>query len=91
MTRTERKAERGQREQLLTLLNGWDPAQVLAAGVPRNAYESLADKLLGVLSRHASAGEVAQFLEKEISGQFGTKPDDAMRFAIKAVSWFEMT
>ena len=91
MTRPERKAARGQREQLLTLLNGWDPAGVLAGGAPRNAYETLADKLLALLSRRASADEVAKFLEREVSTQFGTDAIDAPRFATKAVSWFEMS
>lgn len=87
MQGTKRKAIRGWRDQLLTLVNGWDPAGSLAAGAPRDEYDFLIDKLLSLLSQDATAEEVAQFLESEISGHFGSTPDDAAQFATKAVNW----
>jgi len=86
----QRRAVRDQREQLLTLVNGWDPAGRLAAGALRTVYDSVVDKLLALLSRNATRDEVAAFLEREIAEGFGAKPPDAHAFAKKAVAWFQM-
>ena len=91
MNRPERKTSRGQRDQLLTLINGWDPAGLLAAGASRDAYEGIVDDLLNVLAGRATAGELAAFLDTEIEARFGAPPVDSMRFATKTVSWFEMS
>jgi hypothetical protein len=86
----QRKIVRDQRGQLLTLLNGWDPAGLLHAGAPRHEYDWIVDKLLGLLSRNASKEEVGAFLEREIRDHFGTAAPDGSQFAAKAVAWFEM-
>ena len=91
MENKERKAVRAQREQLLTLVNGWDPIGLLVAGAPRSEYDFVIDKLLGLLSRNATEEEIARFLEREIAGHFGTAPTGAGPFAKKAVAWFQMT
>lgn len=85
----KRKAGRARRGELLTLLNGWDPAGLLKAGGPRDGYDVLVDKLLGLLSRNASKEDVAVFLEREVIEHFG-KARDASQFAAKAVAWFHM-
>jgi hypothetical protein len=90
MNAKQRKAVRGRREQLVTLVNGWDPAGLLTTGAPRDEYDCVVDKLLSLLSRQATVEEVAEFLESEISGHFGTKPAGAVQFAKKAVSWFRI-
>jgi len=86
----KRKAARGWHEQLLTLMNGWDPAGLLAVGAPRDEYDSVIDKLLGLLSRQATAEEVTRFLEDEISRHFGVTPKGAAQFATKSISWFRI-
>jgi hypothetical protein len=90
MERTKRKAIRGWRDQLLTLINGWDPAGALAAGAPRDEYDGVVDELLSLLERRATAEEVARFLESEISDHFGARPEGAAQFATKVVSWFRI-
>ncbi len=90
MNSKQRKVVRGSREQLLTLVNGWDPVGLLAAGAPRDEYEWMVDNLLGILSRPASVEEVAAFLESEISEHFGTPARGAEQFANKAVNWFRL-
>ena len=86
----ERKSFRAQREQLLTLLNGWDPVGLLEAGAPRDKYDWIVDKLLGLLSRNARKEEVTAFLEREMSVHFGVPVQNASQFAAKAVTWFQM-
>jgi hypothetical protein len=90
MDQETRKADRGRREQLVTLVNGWDPARLLAAGAPRDEYDSVVDKLLSLLSRQGTVEEVANFLDSEISAHFGARPNGAAQFAKKAVSWFHI-
>ena len=85
-----RKSLRTQRDQLLTLLNGWDPAGLLKAGAPRDEYDWIVDKLLDLLSTNAGREEVAAFLAREVSEHFGTGAPDASQFAAKAVAWFLM-
>lgn len=85
-----RRRTRGKRDQLLTLLNGWDPAGVLQSGGRRDAYDILIDDLLGLLERDASKEEIAAFLEARTSDQFGVRPEGATQFATKTVSWFRI-
>ena len=91
MDKKERKAVRGQRDELLTLVNGWDPAGLLGAGAPRDEYDSFVDRLLGFLSRKASKDEVTEFLERELGDHFGVTPPDAAQFATKAVTWYALS
>jgi hypothetical protein len=86
----QRKETRNQRGQLLTLLNGWDPAGLLHAGAPRDEYDFIVDELLGLLSRNTGQAEISAFLEQEVTEHFGTATPDASRFAAKAVAWFRM-
>jgi hypothetical protein len=59
-------------------------------GAPRDEYDCIVDRLLGLLSRNAGKGEVAAFLEREVSEHFGTAAPDASQFAAKAVAWFQI-
>lgn len=86
----QRKAARSRRDELLTLVNGWDPAGRLEAGAPRDVYDFLIDDLLEVLSRHATHEEVTDFLDRRIRERFGSPPDDAPRFVKKAVTWSQL-
>ena len=90
MDRKQRKIVRGWREQLLTLVNGWDPAGLLAQGAPRDEYDCMVDKLLSLLSRKATTEEVTAFLENEISTHFGLPINGAEQFAKKALNWFRL-
>jgi GGDEF domain-containing protein len=90
MEEKQRTHVRAQREQLLTLVNSWDPAGLLGAGAPRDQYDFVIDQLLGLLSRRATKDEIAEFLEREVSARFGTKPPDAGQFATRAVAWFQL-
>ncbi|HMC23036.1 MAG TPA: hypothetical protein VKL19_14385 [Thermoanaerobaculia bacterium] len=90
METKERKELRDRRGQLLTLLNGWDPAGLLDAGAPRDEYDCIVDNLLDLLSRTTSETEVTAFLKQEVSEHFGVAAPDAYRFAAKAVAWFRM-
>lgn len=90
MQNKPRKAPRTRRDQLLTLLNGWDPAGLLQAGAPRDEYDRIVDTLLALLSRNAGKEEVAAFLEREVREHFGKAPPDSSQFAAKAVTWFQL-
>lgn len=90
METSQRKGVRARRDQLLTLLNGWDPAGLLQVGAPRDEYDWIADKLLDLLSRSAGKEEIAGFLEREVREHFGTAVPDASQFAAKALAWFQM-
>ena len=86
----QRKTDRDQREQLLTLVNGWDPAGRLASGAPRDSYHSLVERLLEFLGGDPSRDGVAAFLEREVSEHFAAKPHDVAAFANKVVTWHQM-
>lgn len=87
----ERKAIRGKREELLTLVNVWDPAGLLGAGAPRDEYRVVVDKLLAQLRHDAGREEVAEFLEREIFEQFAVEPKNVAQFATKAVTWYRLS
>lgn len=86
-----RKSDRAQREQLLTLLNGWDPAGVIHAGGRRDQYEGFVDRLLDLLSRNPATDEVTGFLRGEIRGTFGVDAPDPELFATKALTWYHLS
>jgi hypothetical protein len=86
----ERKTLRTPRGQLLTLLNGWDPAGLLEAGAPRDEYDCIVDALLSLLSRDVGKEEVAFFLAREVGERFGTAAPDVSQFAAKLVAWYQM-
>jgi hypothetical protein len=90
METRQRKRQRDQRGQLLTLLNGWDPAGLLQAGAARDQYGAIVDQLLDLLSRTTSESEVTRFLEQQVTEHYGAAPTDTSRFAAKAVAWFRM-
>ena len=90
MQTKQRRNERDPRGQLLTLLNGWDPAGRLNAGKPRDEYDFMVDQLLDLLSTAPTEAEVAAFLERHVSEHFGLAPRDSKRFAAKAVTWYRM-
>ena len=90
MQTKKREEVRDEKGQLLTLLNGWDPAGLLAGGGARDAYSRIVDNLLPLLSRRASKSEVATFLEHEIREQFDSAPRDAAQFAAKAITWYRL-
>ena len=90
MEAKQRKAERAQRDQLLTLVNGWDPMGLLESGAPRDKYDSVIDELLSLLSNKAAREDVAAFLDRALTARFGTKPKDVDAFANRAVTWFQL-
>jgi hypothetical protein len=87
---TNQRKIRDQRGQLLTLLNGWDPAGLLHAGAARDEYGPIVDQLLDLLSQTPSEAEVTRFLQQQVTEHFGTAPADASRFAAKAVTWYRL-
>ncbi len=89
MEQKQRKGIRSEREQLLTLVNGWDPAGRLKQGGARDEYDWLVDDLLGLLSQNAGHQQVVEFLQSEIRKRFGKTPENAQQFAVKARTWFE--
>ena len=86
----QRRSQRGRREQLLTLVNGWDPAGVLQAGGSRDSYEWLADKLLPLLEQNAGNDAVTAFLAREVDAHFHAAAPDVPQFAAKVVTWFRV-
>ena len=91
MDNTHGRPVRERREQLLTLLNAWDPAGVLAAGASRNEYQRLVDPLLDVLSRGASKEEASRFIDSEVRRHFGKSANDTAQFVTRLFAWFEMS
>ena len=91
MDSKRRDTIRNPREQLLTLVNNWDPAGKLAAGAPRNEYDAITEKIYGLLSGGASREEVARLLESEIREDFGASPKDVEQFVNRAFAWFDLT
>ena len=84
----QRRAVRARREQLLTLVNGWDPAGLLRAGAPRDTYDFIVDELLALLSTSPTKEQVTRFLEQGISDRLGAKPEGSAQFANRALVWF---
>ena len=90
MEKSFRKTTRTRREQLLTLVNVWDPAGLIAGGAPRDAYDGIIDKLLSFVSERPPRDELARFLDENIREHFGKAPVDAAQFANKAITWFDI-
>ena len=90
METKQRKAERAQRDQLLTLVNGWDPIGLLEGGAPRDKYDSVIDELLSMLAKQSSREDIAAFLNRALAARFGTKPKDVDAFANRAVTWYQL-
>lgn len=87
MQEKKRKQERSERDQLLTLVNQWDPAGLLGAGAARDEYGPLVDKLFSLLSNESSAAAITEFLDSEVRGQFGIAPPQPAQFAAKVLTW----
>ena len=86
MQTMERKRVRSKREQLVTLINGWDPEGKLESGAPRDEYAPLADDLLAFLAGDPSEEEIKGFLDE----RFGTIAEGTAQFAKKVFTWFAM-
>ena len=86
-----RKQNRNEREQLLTLVNQWDPAGLLQAGKPRNSYDLLVDNLLSFLFNEPGEPEIAAFLDREVRAQYKVKAPESTRFATKVLTWSRMS
>jgi hypothetical protein len=87
----KRKGVRSQRDQLLTLLNGWDPAGLLDAGARRDEYAGLAEDLLAMLTGGATADEISAWLNRKVHDDFRVAPQGSDAFARKAATWFELS
>jgi hypothetical protein len=83
----ERKQLRTDREQLLTLVNQWDPVGLLEEGASRNEYSAIVDRLFSLLADEPSEAEIAAFLEREVREQFGNDAREPARFATKVFTW----
>ena len=87
MQGTKRKQQRTERDQLLTLVNQWDPAGLIGAGAPRDEYAALVDQLFELLAGETAEAQVAAFLDSEVREQFGMAPPQAGQFAAKILAW----
>jgi len=86
----QRHPERSRSEQLLTLVNNWDPANVLAEGASRHQYEAITNELFGLLSRGATRDEVSQFLNSKTTEHFGRPPHDVEQFVNRVFVWYDI-
>ena len=91
MDTKQRKGVRSQRDQLLTLVNGWDPAGLLEAGGRRDAYFGLIDDLLALLAGGATKDEIKEWLERQVNTYFGVTPAESDAFARRVFAWFELS
>jgi hypothetical protein len=87
---TERRQVRTEREQLLTLINQWDPAGLIQSGAPRDAYERLVDPLYDLLAQQTAEADIAALLDRELREHFGVTPQGTPRFAAKVLAWSGM-
>jgi hypothetical protein len=81
--------ERGERE-LRALLYEWDPVGVAEEpDWPGDEYDDFVAPLRERLERGATAGELAIFLEQQVSDHVGLQPDADReeRFAARLVAW----
>ncbi|MGZ7078776.1 MAG: hypothetical protein ACXVJT_05105 [Thermoanaerobaculia bacterium] len=83
----KRKQLRTDREQLLTLVNQWDPVRRLEEGASRDSYSALVDRLFSLIADEPSEAEIAAFLEREVREEFGTDAREPARFATKVFMW----
>ena len=88
MQTKQRKAVRDRRDQLLTLVNGWDPLGLLREGAPRDKYDFIVDDLLALLSTNPEREQITRFLEQQMSERLGAKPAGSAQFANRALVWF---
>jgi hypothetical protein len=75
--KSRRKAVRVKQQELLGLLNEWDPIGVMrGGGAPSDEY----DCLLGLLSRlqHGEQpGKLSRYLRRKLCHHFGLDPDQS--------------
>ena len=86
--RTKAAPARAQLRALVTLLNEWDPAGLIAAGAPADEYECLAGPLLSRLARDASPGEIGTWLQMQLTEHFGCGSPSVERFARRVTRWY---
>jgi hypothetical protein len=78
-------------DQLRELLHGWDPIGVAQEpDWPGDEYDELIEPLHARLAAGATAGELAVFLERHVTGHIGLDPDvdREERFATRLVDWW---
>ena len=75
---------------MLTLVNNWDPAGLLATGAPRDSYEGLVDKVLGALSAGTTKEQLGAMLEAELRDRFGKKAPGVAEFVNRALAWHNL-
>jgi hypothetical protein len=83
-------SERGERE-LRALLYEWDPVGVAAEpDWPGDEYDDFVAPLRERLEAGAPAGELAVFLERQVTDHIGldADPDREERFAARLVDWW---
>ena len=85
-----RRATRDRREQLLTLVNNWDPAGLIASGAPRDRYEGLVDTIFSALSAGKTKEQLRTILETELRDQFRSAATGVESFVNRAFAWFEL-
>ena len=76
---------------MLTLVNNWDPAGLLAAGAPRDRYEGLVDKVLGALSAGTTKEQLAALLETELRDGFGKNARGVSEFVNRVLAWHNLS
>jgi hypothetical protein len=81
-------AVRKKQQELLGLLNEWNPIGVMP-GAPSDEYDCLLG-LLGRLQRGDEPGKLSRYLRRRLSHHFGLNPDPSQpeQFAERVFAWY---
>jgi hypothetical protein len=85
---SRRKAVRVKQQELLGLLNEWDPIGVMP-GAPSDEYDCLLG-LLRRLQRGEEPGKLSRYLRRKLRHHFGLDPDQSHpeQFAERVFAWY---
>ena len=77
--RLDKTAMRRRGRELRALLNQWDPIGVMGPDTPPGdtEYDDLLWPLLRLLEKGASAGDLAEFLQRKLNDDYGLTPGPA--------------
>jgi hypothetical protein len=87
MDKHRRAQVRNQMSELASLLNQWDPAELISAGAPADEYECLVGPLLARLSEGRSPAELGEWLSAHVTDHFDLCKDTEP-FARRVTDWY---
>lgn len=83
-----KEQSRARWREIRSLVNDWDPIDLITYGAPEDEYECVVGPLISLLEQSSTSEEIASFLECEFAEHFGVPGVDASAFAERARLWY---